>query len=37
MKVNKFLQTGEKAMWAGIKAAKLGNRIGDISKAMQDV
>jgi methionyl aminopeptidase len=35
--VNKFLQTGEKAMWEGIKAAKLGNRIGDISKAMQDV
>jgi methionyl aminopeptidase len=35
--VNKFLQTGEKAMWEGIKAAKLGNRIGDISKVMQDV
>jgi len=35
--VNKFLQTGEKAMWEGIKAAKLNNRIGDISKAMQDV
>jgi len=35
--VIKFLQTGEKAMWAGIEAAKLGNRIGDISKAMQDI
>jgi methionyl aminopeptidase len=35
--VNKFLQTGEKAMWEGIKAAKLDNRIGDISKTMQDV
>jgi methionyl aminopeptidase len=37
VEVNKFLQTGEKAMWEGIKAAKLNNRIGDISKAMQDV
>jgi len=35
--VNKFLQTGEKAMWEGIEAAKLGNRIGDISKAMQGI
>ncbi|MBI4089485.1 MAG: type I methionyl aminopeptidase [Candidatus Levybacteria bacterium] len=36
-KIDKFLETGEKAMWEGIKAAKLGNRIGDISKAIQDV
>jgi methionyl aminopeptidase len=35
--INKFLQTGEKAMWAGIKAAKFGNRIGDISKAIQEI
>jgi methionyl aminopeptidase len=35
--VVKFLQIGEKAMWEGIGAAKLGNRIGDISKAMQDI
>jgi methionyl aminopeptidase len=35
--VDKFLETGERAMWEGIKAAKLGNRIGDISKAIQDV
>jgi len=35
--VNKFLKTGEKAMWEGIQAAKLGNRIGDISKAMQGI
>ena len=34
--VVKFLQTGEKAMWEGIKAAKAGNRIGDISKAIQE-
>lgn len=35
--VNKFLEIGEQAMWAGIKAAKLGQRIGDISKAVQDI
>jgi methionyl aminopeptidase len=35
--VSKFLKAGEKAMWAGIKAAKFGNRIGDISKAVQDI
>jgi methionyl aminopeptidase len=33
--INKFLKTGEKAMWEGIKAAKFGNRIGDISRAIQ--
>ncbi|OGH24326.1 MAG: type I methionyl aminopeptidase [Candidatus Levybacteria bacterium RIFCSPLOWO2_01_FULL_39_24] len=36
-KIDKFLQAGEKAMWKGIKAAKPGNRIGDISKAIQGV
>jgi methionyl aminopeptidase len=35
--VGKFLQVGEKAMWEGIKAAKFNNRIGNISKAIQDV
>jgi methionyl aminopeptidase len=35
--IDRFLATGEEAMWAGIKAAKLGNRIGDISKAVQDI
>jgi methionyl aminopeptidase len=35
-KIDRFLETGEKAMWKGIRAAKLGARIGDISKAMQD-
>lgn len=34
--IDKFLQIGEKAMWEGIRAAKLGKRIGDISKAIQD-
>ncbi len=36
-KIDRFLATGEKAMWEGIKAAKLGNRIGDISKAIQKI
>jgi methionyl aminopeptidase len=35
--IDRFLQTGEKAMWAGIKAAKFGSRIGDISKAIQEI
>ena len=35
--IDRFLETGERAMWDGIKAAKLGNRIGDISKAIQDI
>ena len=35
--IDKFLQTGERAMWEGIKAAKLGQRVGDISKAIQKV
>ncbi len=33
--IDKFLKTGEKAMWEGIKAAKVGNRVGDVSKAIQ--
>jgi methionyl aminopeptidase len=35
--VDKFLEIGEEAMWEGIKAAKLGNRIGDISKTIQEI
>lgn len=35
--INRFLETGEKAMWAGIRAAKFGRRIGDISKAIQGI
>lgn len=35
--VDSFLETGERAMWEGIGAAKLGNRIGHISKAIQDI
>ncbi|MBU1000579.1 type I methionyl aminopeptidase [Patescibacteria group bacterium] len=32
----KFLQTGEKTLWAGISKAVAGNRIGDISSAIQE-
>lgn len=35
--VQKFLETGKKALWAGIEQAKIGNRIGHISKAIQDI
>lgn len=34
---DKFLSVGEEAMWAGVKQAKAGNRVGDISAAMQEV
>lgn len=33
----KFLKTGEKSMFNAILKAKAGNRVGDISKAMQEV
>lgn len=33
---SKFLAVGEEAMWAGIKQAKAGNKIGDISSAIQE-
>jgi len=36
-KIDRFLQTGEKALWEGIKNAKAGNRIGHISKAIQKI
>lgn len=32
---NRFLKVGEEAMWAGIKQAVNGNRVGDISEAIQ--
>jgi methionyl aminopeptidase len=35
--IDRFLKTGEKAMWEGIRAARLDNRIGDISKTIQNV
>lgn len=35
--IDNFLQTGERAMWEGIKVAKFGNRVGDISKAIQGI
>lgn len=35
--IYKFLEAGKEAMWAGIRAAKPGNHIGDISKGMQEI
>ena len=35
-KPNKFLRVGEEALWKGIKQAVDGNRIGDISAAIQE-
>lgn len=34
---DKFLKTGKRALRAGIEAAVGGNRVGDISKAIQDI
>ena len=36
-KIDKFLGTGRKALNAGIKKAKAGNRVGDISKTIQEI
>jgi len=36
-KKEKFLQTGETALWSAIKEAKVGNHIGDISNKIQVV
>ena len=36
-KIDKFLEVGERAMFEGIKAAKAGNRVGHISKVVQDI
>lgn len=35
--VVKFVETGKKAMFAGIRQAKVGRRVGHISQAMQEV
>ena len=35
--VDKFLETGKRALEEGIKIAKLGNHVGDISKVIQDI
>jgi len=35
--VDRFLEVGKKALEAGIKQAQLGNHVGDISKAIQDI
>lgn len=35
-KVNHFLETGKKALFEAIKQAKVGNRIGNISEAIED-
>ncbi len=35
--VDKFLEVGEKALNEAIKQAKIGNRIGNISKTIQDI
>lgn len=34
---NQFLQIGEKALWEGIDQAKNGNKVGDISAAIQKI
>ncbi len=36
-KVKAFLAAGEEAMWNGIRKALTGNRVGDISQAIQEV
>lgn len=36
-KIDRFLEVGEKAMYEGIKMAKAGNRVGHISKRVQDI
>jgi len=35
--IDEFLKIGEKAMWEGIKAAKVGQRVGNISKEIQGI
>lgn len=36
-KIDKFLKTGKRALDEGIKKAKAGNRVGDISKTIQEI
>ena len=35
-KIRQFLRTGKKAMFEGVKQAKIGHRVGHISRIMQD-
>lgn len=35
--IYKFLEAGKNAMYAGIRMAKVGNHVGDISRAIQDI
>ncbi|MGE5041538.1 MAG: type I methionyl aminopeptidase [Candidatus Levyibacteriota bacterium] len=35
--IYKFLESGKEAMYAGIRQAKAGNHVGDISKAIQEI
>ncbi|MDO8639874.1 MAG: type I methionyl aminopeptidase [bacterium] len=35
--IDRFLETGKRALEEAIKIAKIGNRIGDISKTIQDI
>ena len=35
--IEEFLKAGKEAMWAGIKEARPGNRVGHISKAIQNI
>lgn len=35
--IHRFLEAGKSSMYAGIKMANPGNRVGDISKAIQDI
>lgn len=35
--IYKFLEAGKEAMYAGVRQAKPGNHVGDISKAMQQI
>ena len=35
--VKRFLRVGQEALWAGIAMARVGNRVGHISKAIEDI
>jgi methionyl aminopeptidase len=35
--IDRLMKTTEESLWAGIRAAKAGNRVGDISAAVQEV
>ena len=36
-KIDRFLETGKRALFAGIKEARVGNRVGHISRAIQEI